>query len=227
MNERLSPVDYLTFAIFALQAAFALHVGINGPTEATLPMHWNGNWQVDRWGTGREFAVFFGGITLVGLVISGGMGLGAMRADAANDLARGRSLRIGQGIVLFTFAVLGLMIAWLTVGGLPPEEAANWSMGALSLIFLGMGAFLGRVAPNPFIGIRTPWAYKSRRAWDRANRLAGRLFFLAGLAGLIAAPLVAQPMGTFLLVGAAVAIIAWSGFESWRVWRSDPDRQPF
>lgn len=227
MKPRPSLLDPLTFALFAIQAAFALHVGIDGPTEATSPMHWNAEWQVDRWGTGTEFAVFFGGLTLIGFIVCLGMGLGAMRATAQADPSRARSLRLGQGITLFVFAVLGLMIAALTMGAVPTDISPALGMGALSLILLGTGAFLGRVAPNPLVGVRTPWSYKSRLAWDRSNRLAGRLLFLTGLAGLIAAPLAPQPLGTLGLIGAVLVVTAWSVFESWRVWRADPDRQPF
>ncbi len=227
MKPRLSLLDHLTFALFAVQAAFALYIGINGPAEATLPMHWNAEWRVDRWGTGMEFAVFFGGLTMIGLIVCFGMGLGAIRATAQGDPSRARSLRLGQGITVFVFAVLGLMIVALTMGSVSAEASPALGMGALSLICLGTGAFLGRVAPNPLVGVRTPWAYKSRLAWDRSNRLAGRLMALTGVAGLIAAPVSPQPLGTFCLIGAILVVAAWSVFESWRVWRSDPDRQPF
>ncbi|WP_421732013.1 SdpI family protein [Brevundimonas sp.] len=97
-------------------------------------------------------------------------------------------LRIGQGIIAFTTAVLGLTLSAQTLGDLPPEGTARLSMAGLSLILLGAGAFLGRVAPNRLVGVRTPWSYKSRLAWDRSNRLAGRLLFILGLAGLFVAP---------------------------------------
>ena len=100
-------------------------------------------------------------------------------------------------------------------------------MAFLSLIFLIMGALLGRVSPNPFIGVKTPWAYKSRLAWDRSNRLAGRLMFWLGAAGLIASPFALQPLGLIVLITGVLIATAWSVFESWRVWRADPDRQPF
>ena len=100
-------------------------------------------------------------------------------------------------------------------------------MAGLSLIFLLTGAFLGRVGPNPVVGVRTPWSYKSRLAWDRSNRLAGRLFFLIGLAGLVTAPWAVQPFALIALIVAVTIAAVWSAVESWRVWRSDPDRQPF
>ena len=45
-------------------------------------------------------------------------------------------------------------------------------MAVFGLLFAALGALLGRVGPNPWVGVRTPWAYKSRTAWDRSNRLA-------------------------------------------------------
>lgn len=226
MKDRLSLLDYLTFAVFGLQAAFALHIGFNGPTTP-MPMHWNGAWQVDRWGSRVEFAIFLGGMALVGFIASTGLGLGALRAASQGDASHRRSLRIGQGIGLFVFAAIGLMMAWAGLGNATAQTGPVVSMAGASLVLLVLGAFLGRVAPNPLVGVRTPWSYKSRLAWDRSNRLAGRLFFLLGLVGLIAAPLAPQPVGALSLTGAVLMVAALSVFESWRVWRSDPDRQPF
>ena len=221
MKDRLSLLDYFTLAVFAIQAAFALHVGFNEPTTP-MPMHWNSSWEVDRWGSRVEFATFLGGMTLIGFISVAGLSLGAMRAVSQGDASRGRSLRIGQGITLFVFTTIGLLISWAGLGNATVETGPVVTMAGVSLILLVLGAFLGRVAPNPLVGVRTPWSYKSRLAWDRSNRLAGRLFCLLGLAGLIAAPLAPQPLGALSLTGAALSV-----FESWRVWRSDPDRQPF
>ncbi len=199
MKDRLSLLDYLTLAVFALQAAFALHVGLNGPTTP-MPMHWNGQFQVDRWGSRVEFATFLGGMTLIGFIATAGLGLAALRAVSEGDASGGRSLRIGQGISLFVFTVIGLLISWTGLGDATIETGPVVTMAGVSLILL---------------------------AWDRSNRLAGRLFFLLGLIGLIAAPVAPQPLGALSLTGAALIVAALSVFESWRVWRSDPDRQPF
>jgi len=226
MKDRLSLLDYLTVAIFGVQAAFALYIAFNGPTTP-MPMHWNANWQVDRWGDRVEFATFFGGLTLIGFIAAAGLGLAALRAEAQGDASRRRSMRIGQGLTLFTVAAIGLTIAWASLGHATVDSGPAVMTGGLSLILLVTGAFIGRVAPNPLIGVRTPWNYKSRLAWDRSNRLAGRLFCLVGLGGLIAAPFAPQPYGVTALTVAVVVVTALSVFESWRVWRADPDRQPF
>ena len=112
-------------------------------------------------------------------------------------------------------------------GASQPGLSMAMTAALMSLLFAVLGAFMGRVAPNPIVGVRTPWAYKSRLAWDRSNRLAGRLFFWLGLLGLITAPLAPQPLGFSLLIVGVLIAAGWSVFESWRVWRTDADRQPF
>lgn len=226
MNYRLSLLDNLTVAVFGVQAAFALYIGFHGPTTP-MPMHWNADWQVDRWGDRVDFSIFFGGLTLIGFIAAASMALAAMRAEAKGDLSRCRSMRIGHGIGLFVFAAIGLIIAWAGLGHATVDSGPAVMTGSLSLILLVTGAFIGRVAPNPLIGFRTPWSYKSRLAWDRSNRLAGRLFCLIGLAGLISAPFAPLPHGAAILTAAVLIVVAASAFESWRVWRADPDRQPF
>jgi uncharacterized membrane protein len=226
MTVRPTLLDYLTLTVFGVQAAFALHIGFNGPTTP-LPLHWNAAFEVDRWGTAQEFAIFFGGMTLIGFLATGGMGLAAMRATDDGDSSRARSLRLGQAVTLFVMAVLGILLAWMSLGDATLSAGPRVFMAGISLIFLGLGAFLGRIGPNPLIGVRTPWTYKSRLAWDRSNRLAGRLFCGLGLIGLIAAPIAPQPQAQIALIAAVILSALWSVFESWRVWRDDPDRQPF
>ncbi|MDQ1152847.1 hypothetical protein [Brevundimonas sp. SORGH_AS_0993] len=47
MKDHLSLLDCLTVGVFAVQAVFALHIGLNGPTESVLPVHWNAAFEVD------------------------------------------------------------------------------------------------------------------------------------------------------------------------------------
>lgn len=218
----LSAADRATVVVTLMIVAAGVGVFLAGPLE-TLPYHYGADGRADAW-AGRE--AIGAGIAALGLLaglLAGGMGAAAARAP---DRARARALRSGQVLILLTFSGLTLFAGVSSVTGLTSLGAAA-PMAGLAALFLLIGAGLGRVGPNPIAGVRTPWAYKSRLAWDRSNRLAGRLFFLIGLAGLAAAPVAPQPLGYQLLIGAVVAAALLSVVESWRVWRTDPDRQPF
>ena len=224
MTRSFSVLNLLTVVVFVAIAAAGLLIAVQGPT-APLPLHFGVGGAVDRWGTRGEVGGLLAVLAAVGFVVAIGTGLAIRRHPA--DSSRARGLRVAQAIVLIGFAGVAALILWtsLTSPGTAPPAGAH--MAGLSLLFVAIGAFVGRVAPNPFVGVRTPWSYKSRLAWERSNRLAGRLFFFGGLVGVVAAPFAPQPFGMTGLVGFVILAALWSVFESWRVWRSDPDRQPF
>lgn len=219
---RLAAADRATLAITVMIVAAGAGIMLAGPTEL-MPYHYGLDGQADAW-AGREVI----GAGLVGLgmltgVLAGGMGLAAARAGGPS---RARAIRSGQLMILLTFLTLTLFAGVASLTGLTSLGGAA-PMAGLSVLFVIVGALAGRVGPNPIAGVRTPWSLKSRLAWDRSNRLAGRLFFLIGLFGLVAAPVAPQPLGYQVLIGAVVSAAFLAVVESWRVWRTDPDRQPF
>lgn len=219
---RPAAADRATLAIAMLIVAAGVAIALAGPIEL-MPYHYGLDGQADAW-AGRE--AIGAGIVCLGLltgVLAGGLGLAAGRAG---DPSRVRALRSGQLLILLTFLTLTLFAVAASVTGLTSLGGVA-PMAGLSVLFLIVGALAGRVGPNPIAGVRTPWSLKSRLAWDRSNRLAGRLLFLIGLFGLVAAPVAPQPLGYQVLIGAVVAAAFLAVIESWRVWRADPDRQPF
>ncbi|WP_436356982.1 SdpI family protein [Brevundimonas sp. CEF1] len=224
-KTRFTVLDAFTALTVVGLIAIAIGVQVAGPTDA-IPMHFDIHGQPDRWGDRSELSGLIAFMAFMAAITAGPMSWYAKRAP---DAARRRGLEIGQLVSLLAIVGTSAFMIWMILGRGASQTGVSLTMSAalMSLLFAVMGAFMGRVAPNPIVGVRTPWAYKSRLAWDRSNRLAGRLFFWLGLLGLITAPLTPQPLGfTLLIVGVLIAA-GWSVFESWRVWRADPDRQPF
>ena len=203
----------------------AAWIAIYGP-ETPIPVHFDAAGQANRYGSRYELAATLGGLALLNLLV--GWMTGRQAASVADPVRR-KGLRGGQWLSTILLGAVCAFVAWASLGpaaasGVSPPGAA---MAFLGFILLITGAVLGRVSPNPFIGVKTPWAYKSRLAWDRSNRLAGRLMFWLGAAGLVASPVAPQPAGMITLIAGVLLAALWSVFESWRVWRADPDRQPF
>jgi uncharacterized membrane protein len=217
-----SALNAATLGLSLIVGGLGVWTVFAGPTEL-LPIHWNASGEADDWGTREMLGGSLIGLAVLSLLLGGGMALAAGRAD---DPARRRALRFSQLVVVFSIPLVGLLIASASLSGTTDIGGAV-PMALMSLVLLLLGAFLGRVGPNPFVGVRTPWAFKSRLAWERSNRLAGRLFFVIGLGGLLTAPFAPRPLGLYAILTAIVVAAVWSVVESWRVWRTDPDRQPF
>ena len=222
MQMKPTVADVATGIVGLMIAAAGVWVIVAGPTEL-LPVHYGLTGEVDRWGTRTEVGGLIAGLGLLLVVLGFGLGLAGARSP---DPARRRSLRAAQLVALTSILGVVLFAGGASLGGVT-SIAGGLPMVGLSLTLIAIGAFLGRVGPNPFVGLRTPWTYKSRLAWDRSNRLAGRLLFLLGLFGLAASAFAPQPAGLVALFTGLMIAVVWGVIESWRVWRTDPDRQPF
>lgn len=215
-------LDLATVALSLMVGGLGVWALFAGPTEL-LPIHWNASGQADDWGSRELVGGALIGMAVLTLLLGGGMAVAAGRAD---DPARRRALRYAQLVVVLSLPLISLLAAAASLSGATDIGGAV-PVAAMSLVILLIGAFVGRVGSNPFVGVRTPWTFKSRLAWERSNRLAGRLFFLIGLGGLLTAPFAPQPFGRYAILAGVCVAAVWSVVESWRVWRTDPDRQPF
>jgi uncharacterized membrane protein len=48
-----------------------------------------------------------------------------------------------------------------------------------------MGNYMGKLKPNWFVGIRTPWTLSSETVWNKTHRFGGKVFMLGGLIMII------------------------------------------
>jgi uncharacterized membrane protein len=200
-------------------AAFTARYGSTGP----VPMHFNAGGVVDRWGDRTEAAWMIAGLAALTLVLVGAIAI-SLRTNPPSD-ARRRGLVLAQGILLLVLGGLTLLPVILASPGFDPALGGRVGAATICLVLAVTGAVLGKVPPNALVGVRTPWSLSSRRAWDRSNRLAGRLFFWGGILALPLIPFAPSQIGMAAVTTGVLLIALVVIFESWRVWRADPDRR--
>ena len=210
-------------AAAAGQAALALLVWKVGSTSP-IPMHLGLTGQVDRWGDRTEAALLLCGLAALTLV--GGWALGWSGRKPEADEARRRGLGWAQAVLVASTCVLAVMMTGLaTIAADSGVDSARLALIGLCALLTIIGSVVGKVAPNALVGVRTPWSLNSRLSWEKSNRLAGRLFFWGGLVGVLLALAVPAALGQQIILGAVLLIAAVCVFESWRVWRADPERR--
>lgn len=155
-----------------------------------LPIHWNWKGEVDGYGPKWLTPLINIGLYILLIVLPL---LDPRRANYA------RFARAYFFIRLALVAFLGgihLMTVFVALGYAIPVGKVVPAAVLLLLAFLGN--YLTTVKPNWFVGIRTPWTLESEDIWRRTHRMAGRLWFLGGLAAI---PLV------FLVPSQAVIVV--------------------
>jgi uncharacterized membrane protein len=90
----------------------------------------------------------------------------------------------------------------------------------VGLLFVIIGNYLGRVEPNWFMGVRTPWTLSSDKVWRTTNRTAGWMLVGAGVLSMAAAFLPSVAVGPLLGVTAGtVAVTAM--VQSYVLWKRE------
>lgn len=187
-----------------------------------IPVHWSGAGEVDRYG-GK-----FEGLLLMPLIATGLYVL--LRVLPRIDPGRANYAAfqntydlIRFGIMIVLAVLYGVVHLWIRGREVDMNTVIPMVVGAF---FVVIGASMGKLRPNWFIGLRTPWTLSSKTAWVRTHRLGGWLFIALGLALMIAMPLVEPRFAFPLLAAGGAAVALWSMVYSYLVWRNDPDKVP-
>jgi uncharacterized membrane protein len=178
--------------------------------SAHIPVHWNWEGKVDRYG-GK-----FEGLLLLPLVTLGLYGLLLVlplfdpgKANYRTFAGTYNAIRLTITLFLSTIyavgvlASLGYHINMTTVVGL-----------AMGLLFLVLGNVMGKIRPNWFVGVRTPWTLSSKLSWTKTHRLAGWLFIVMGFVAVAWALLQTQWMlgvmiGTYAVFGVSLVVYSY------------------
>ena len=204
-----------------LAGMFLLGILSWGSVPERVPVHWGLDGHVDRYGGRIEGLI---GLPLLAL------GMYALlrwlpRIDpgrANYERFAGAYSTIRLSLTAFLSVTFGLVL--LAARGLPVdlEGAIPLLLGGL---FLLLGNVMGKIRPNWFVGIRTPWTLSSKRAWDRTHRLGGWMLMANGLVFLAGGSLHSR-WATLAGIVALLAVSLFLILYSYRVWRTDPERIP-
>jgi uncharacterized membrane protein len=123
-----------------------------------------------------------------------------------------------NGLLLFLgalhLAVIGTGLGWaIDIGRLVPI--------GVGLLFILVGNYLGRVEPNWFLGIRTPWTLSSDAVWRRVHRTGAWLFVGGGVLFIVTA-FVPRLAVVPLLVGIVAVVAVVPVVQSYVLWRKLP-----
>lgn len=162
-----------------------------------VPMHWGFDGEIDRYGSKNE-------LWLIGA-------LGPLFALLFQFLPRldpkkRNYERFHTYYEAFALVLVAFIAVMMGIALLESFRPGTVSMGRVvsalvGLLFVFIGNLMGKVKPNFFMGIRNPWTISNPDVWNRAHRLGGGLFFLTGLATVVSAILLPEPLTFGVLMG--------------------------
>jgi len=203
----------LLMVMFALAAVTWSHA------PERIPSHWNVHGEIDGW-SGRFMGLLFLPLVAMGLYL-------LLAFIPRLDPGRANYERFGgvyailrTTIMLLLFTIYAVTHAVIRGATVDMNLVLGLAVGAMFVVF---GNLLGKVRPNWFVGVRTPWTLSSKLSWTKTHRLAGWMFLGCGLLVLVGTLVHPKWAAWFIIatvVPTAIAPIVYSYFA----WRADPDK---
>jgi len=162
-------------ALIALPIIYLAIVWNGLPDE--LPMHWNLQGEVDRWGNKSELWIL--PFLLPGLIYV--IMLSVPNIDPKQQLEKmdGKYQQFKFILVLF-MSILALYIIYAAQQ--QSLTAPNALFVLIGLMFAGIGNYFQTIKPNYFLGIKTPWTLENETVWKQTHKMGGIIWMIGGLA---------------------------------------------
>jgi len=201
---------------------FLVATGVWRQAPPTLPVHWGLNGEADRFG-GKLEALLMPPLLALGVYV-------LMLVLPRLDPGRANYANFRMTYLIIRYAVLLMIAAFYVVTLLIGVGGWQFDMGRIApaiigVVFVVIGSVMGKVRPNWFVGIRTPWTLSSKRAWTQTHRLGGWLFVGLGVVCMLSALGTSPQLRVVPLLAIGASVVALFGY-SYCAWRNDEDRTP-
>ncbi len=203
----------------------------------TVPMHYNMEGEIDRWGSKYENFIFpsmIVGMSLFWQVFIWFYDKKARNAD--NDKERAEAEANGKVIkiaavatnIMFTimqcFFLYGAFVEAATNATHAAIDIGKVSCVLLGLLFIVLGNFMPKARKNSALGVRTTWSMYNDITWMKSNRCGAVLFVAVGVLDIVTAFLVEANMATVLMLVYILIMAVSITVYSYKVYKVEIDK---
>jgi len=146
----------------------------------TVPLHWNYKGEIDDWGNKSSliFITFLlSGLTYILFTV----------IPFIDPKKRIQTMGNKYHNLKFLMVLFMSALAVFIIYSAKEQSITNPSFIylAIGLLFMLLGNYMKIIKANYFIGIRTPWTLEYESIWKSTHKLAGKIWFIGGLAVVI------------------------------------------
>jgi uncharacterized membrane protein len=213
MEKFMKKIIWLILIVPALYLAF-----IWNSLPATIPMHYDLEGNIDRYGHKNELIVMVAVLTainvLVYLLLPNLYRIDPKKYAVEN---KDRLYRIAFAVVVFLSAVICLIIYSSIQGNI--HFGIRFIISGTGLLFAVIGNYLHTIKPNYFAGFRLPWTLNNDGNWKKTHLLGGKLFFGGGLFIAVSCLFVSFKVSMIILFVTIILITLITCIYSYRLYK--------
>jgi len=157
--------------LWAASIYFYLHF------PAQVPTHWGINGEINGW-SGKAFGAFFLPGLITGLYLLF-LAIPYLDPKKENYKKFAPTYHIFKNLIILVF--LGIYLMTSSAGLGYKVNVSFWIPIIIGFMFVFMGYYMERLKLNWMMGFRNMWTLSNEIVWDKTNRMAGKIFMIAGL----------------------------------------------
>jgi uncharacterized membrane protein len=197
-----------------------------------VPMHYDLNGNIDRWGSKYENLIFPVIIILTTLLWTLFIRYFKKKQLKSNDEKTVNEAQLNEKVlyyvaygtsILFTIMQLCFLYSAFKEA---KNNMNNMAVDLNAVINILLGIFfilLGNIMPkcklNSVVGVRTTWSMKNDKTWAESNRFGGISFMISGALVIAESLLISGIASTFVMLGIVVADGIISTIYSYKVYK--------
>lgn len=169
-----------------------------------VPMHWNIQGEIDRYGDKIELAVIPILLPLLTYIIF----LVVPKIDPKNKLNKMGNKLHSIKLLLTTFmSILALFIIYSAKN--QTISNPNYVVLLIGVLYIILGNYFKTIKANYFIGIRTPWTLENETVWKETHKMGGKLWFIGGIIVVITSFTLKMQLNftIFLIVTGTISVV--------------------
>lgn len=172
-----------------------------------VPSHWNGAGQVNSYEPKLIGIGLFPLISFILLVILRGLVKMGPLLTRDGEGSNRFFIDITLSGVMLLMLVMQLTVVAISLG--VKLDLPFVICFVVSLFFIVLGNYMGKLRRNFWVGIRTPWTLASSVVWERTHRLGSWLFVAAGLVGILCSFIPSLRLGGLLVPIIVISIFLY------------------
>ncbi len=166
-----------------------------------VPIHWNFQGQIDRYGSKMELLLIPILLPLLIYLIF----LVIPLIDPKQKLkSMGNKYQRIKSLVTIFMSLLALVIIYSAKN--KSLANPNYIILSIGILFLIMGNYFKTIKTNYFLGIRTPWTLEDEYVWKETHKVAGKFWFAGGLIIIVSSLILDKAANFALFLSIAVII---------------------
>ncbi len=178
MNPRMARAISFGLIVLALIYSAVLYPHLPDP----LPIHWNIRGEVDGWWPRWQGVLLIPALMLVILVLL--QTLPKLPISKSSVEAFRATYDYISVIVIALIGYVHGTVLWAAVH--PKMDLPRVLLAGVLLFLAAIGNVMGKLRPNRWAGVRTPWTLASEAVWVGTHRFAARIYVVGGVAGAAA-----------------------------------------